>query len=535
MLRRQASTFVAQSSTFVGFALFAAWRSAHAYIYSMFWQSRTSMFLKHTCVVKGRWGRRDRNALGLSSPSGTAERVFIWSLGPRLLGPFGSLNSGLSIYKGLGAVGMATCPECYDPACAKSSNPNAACNCSDFIQVARNINNTYSNSVYQALPPSASSITPSHLDALRNYSNPMTIGTLSTAADTLYNNGQNLAAAVPGVAAVGDPWYQIVDATDFNNLYLLLEIYKHRGNARGEIRSHLEKLSFTASQAGQREMCNRALERTKDFDKALLDSGTPKVSSADDFDNRKFPLARLYFLITKYAESGSLTMAQSSLTSGRLDEATGKPVLIFEKLKPISSINNLHLVWRDFEASVYVVGMNGGRVAWKPLWDILYGLCRSKNDPQYLHELLFEILSYIDLNQNINVVTFVSQHWQTFLITFEAKWGENGPPGEGDPSSSGYGHDQSGITKSREHVKFGDVTKQGEWSGEMRTRSGAIAFCNKWNQGKPCNRGVFTGKHKGKCAYTHKCRWCMSSAHRGEEKHPTGHTDAGKWVCPKHP
>ena len=430
---------------------------------------------------------------------------------------------------------MATCPECYDPACAKSANPNAACNCADFIQVGRNVNNTYSNVVYQALPPSAGSITAPHLDALRNYTNAAVVGTISAAATALYNNGQNLAAAIAGVAAAGDPWYHAVDGTDFNNLYLLLEIYKHHGASRGDIRSRLERLSFTATQAGQREMCNRALERAKDFDKALLESGGPKASSADDFDNRKFPLARLYFLITKYAESGSLTMAQSSLTSGRLDANTGKPVLIFEKLKPISSINNLHLVWRDFEASVYVVGMNGGRVAWKPMWTILYSLCRTKNDPEYLHELLFEILSFIDLDQNINVVNFVTQHWQTFLISFEAKWGENGPPGEGDPSSLGQGLDKTGITKQREHVKFGDVTKQGEWSGEMRTRNGAVAFCNKWNQGKPCTHGVFAGKHKGKCAYTHKCRWCMSSAHRAEDKHPAGHPNADKWVCPKHP
>ena len=154
-------------------------------------------------------------------------------------------------------------------------------------------------------------------------------------------------------------------------------------------------------------------------------------------------------------------------------------------------------------------------------------------DASKLHEMVFEALCAIDLSPQLNVTTFMNTKWTTFLVTFEAKWGENGPPGGSNPDPSGQGDEGTGPKKGGPvHVRFGPVTKQGQWSGEMRTRGGAIAFCNCWNAfpKKPCNRGVYAGANKGKCAYTHKCRYCMSTQHGMDDK------DAeGKYVCPRRP
>ena len=420
---------------------------------------------------------------------------------------------------------MPDCDSCYDPACARSLNAAAPCNCTDFFNVVRLANNSYTNAVFNALPATAASITTGHLDALRGHSNVLQVVALTPAAVALYNGGAVLAAPHP---QAGQAWYMAVDGTAFGDLGSMIEIFKNHEGERTSIKARLENLSFSAANQGQRSECGRALERCEKFETVLEKSTGTIAASADEFDNAKYPLARLYHLITKASCAGPLTMAQSGLTSGRLDGDTGKPVLTFEKLKGVDDINSLHLIWRDFEAAVMVIGKNGSRASWAPFFEIMYSLCRTKADPGYLHELMFEALSFVDLKPAINIRSFVTTHWQTFLITFEAKWRENDPPG-GDGSDP-----PGGKGKKREHVKFGPVTKQGEAAGEMRTRNGAVAFCNKWNSREDCTLGVFAGSNKGKCAYTHKCRYCMRTDHRGEDKHPVGHAQAGQWVCSRH-
>ena len=89
---------------------------------------------------------------------------------------------------------MPDCDSCYDPACARSLNAAAPCNCTDFFNVVRLANNSYTNAVFNALPATAASITTGHLDALRGHSNVLQVAPMSPAAVTLYNGGAVLAA-----------------------------------------------------------------------------------------------------------------------------------------------------------------------------------------------------------------------------------------------------------------------------------------------------------------------------------------------------
>lgn len=422
------------------------------------------------------------------------------------------------------------CNECFDPVCAKSANAAVACNCVDFLHhIVRN-DGGYGNNLYNALPPAAQTVTTGHVDALRNHTPAVAVMAVSAGAVALFNGGANVAG--PPVA----PWYSVVDGANLPQMGQLVELYKHHPDQRHNIMGHLEVISFNAAQAGQRDSAERAIKFCQNHEAQLSKAAGPVSASADDFENRKHPLARLYHQIVKYTVLGPLTTAQSGLTSGRMDPVTGKPVLSFEKLKDVGSMNLLHLAWRDFESAVYLIGKNGGRKAWAPFWQIIYDLARTNEDATYLNELVFEAMTTIDLDPNKNIGNFVSQHMQTFLITFNAKW-ENGPAGGNDPPLPPTEDvNDGGLHKSGpKHVKFGPVTKQGQWSGEMRTRNGAIAFCNKWNENKECTHGVFAGRDKGKCAYTHKCRYCMSAGHWAEKKHPAGHAQAGEWVCSKHP
>ena len=420
------------------------------------------------------------------------------------------------------------CPECLDPTCAKSLNPAVACNCSDFLRnIVRNPGG-YDNSLYNVLPASVQTVTTSHVDALRGYEPGVTLVPLSAGAIALYNGGANVVG--PPIAA----WYTVVDGTNMAQLAQMVEIFKHHSNERPNVMAQLQSQAFLAPNAGQREACERAYKICERHEDQESKVGKSVAATADDFENKKYPLGRLYHQIAKSIVMGPMTVAQTGLSSGRIDPTTGRPVLTFEKLKEVGNMNLLHLVWQDFQSAIYVIGKNGGRMAWGPFWKIIYDLARTNGDAPYLNELVFEAMTTIDLDPGKNIVNFVTQHWQTFLITFNAKW-ENGPAGGSDPTLSPTDDDNGGLPKGREHVKFGPVTKQGQWSGEMHTRSGAIAFCNKWNENKPCTHGVFAGKDKGKCAYTHKCRYCMSTGHWAEKKHPAGHAQAGEWVCSKHP
>ena len=143
----------------------------------------------------------------------------------------------------------------------------------------------------------------------------------------------------------------------------MLPIFKHNPDHRARIIDRLERLSLNAANTGQRDACARVMKRCEDFVRDLQTQTLTKAASADDFENRKHPLARLYFIIVKAQASGPLTMAKSGLTSGRMDKETGTPLMTFEKLKEVRSMNDLHLIWNDFQKAVYVVGRNGGRPA----------------------------------------------------------------------------------------------------------------------------------------------------------------------------
>ena len=254
------------------------------------------------------------------------------------------------------------CNECYDPLCAKSGNAAVACTCADFFQnIVRN-DTGYSNNLYDVLPPAAQTVTTGHLDALRNHTPAVAVPTISPGAVALYNGGANVAG--PPVA----PWHTPVDGTNMAQLAQLVEIFKHHPDERHNIMGCLQSLSFLAPNVGQREACRTAYKFCQDHESQVSKAAGPVSASADDFENRKHPLARLYLQIIKFTVLGPLTTAQSGLTSGRMDPVTGKPVLSFEKLKDVGSMNLLHLAWRDFESAVYLIGKNGGRKAWDPFW-----------------------------------------------------------------------------------------------------------------------------------------------------------------------
>lgn len=420
------------------------------------------------------------------------------------------------------------CNECYDPLCARSLNAAAACNCTDFVRYNRLDDGSYGNDLLGHLPKSASSLPSSLIDAMKKHTNPdLELVPLVPDAVALYNGGN------PAVgAAAGETWLTPITGADAQQYPHLLSIYKHYPEERAKILNHLQSIALTGANAGAKVGAKDTFSFCKDHQETLQNRVKDKAKTADEFENARFPLARAWLLITKANNVGDCTFARSGLTAGRFDPLTGDPAKNFEKLMPITSFHIFYSIREDFEMTLYAIGKNGGRKAWAPFWTIIRDLSKNSNDPTMVHELVFETLTAMDTKQ-ADIVSFLNNQWTTFFNCFMTKWRENDADSRSDPTESPIDDDESGI-KYREHVKFGEVTKQGEWAGEMRTKNGAIAYCNKWNERKPCTHGVFAGRHKGKCAYCHKCRWCGSAGHRAEDKHPAGHAQAGGWVCPKH-
>jgi hypothetical protein len=430
---------------------------------------------------------------------------------------------------------MPVCDNCFDPDCARSLLATDACNCIDIPTVVRDnaITGVTYSGVVANLPQGASGVTVSLIDSLRRYQPPgVTVPGLSAAATTLYNNG----AALGG----GGAWYSGVDGADAVELFSLVEVFKHHPEQRDAINHHFERLTLTAANAAQRTQCEAAHKFCTNHRDVVRHNKKDLPKTASEFEDRRTPRSRLYLLCTKGNMTTRLTAAQSGATSGQFDATLGTNIIRFEKIKDVKDINTLHGIIRDFQSAISLVGRNGGKVAWAPFWEAIFEILTASMDPVLVHELIYEALVKMD-ELVMDALTFMNKKWSTFYTTFMLKFsaGENDKAGPIYPRGSPTDNQDGDLTTppgtGREHVKFGPVTQQGAWSGEMRTRNGAIAFCNKWNQGQPCNRGVFTGRNKGKCAYTHKCRYCMSTNHTMDEKYPAGHANAGEWKCPKHP
>ena len=448
------------------------------------------------------------------------------------------------------------CLECGDPACAASLAVGTPCDCNEFLgTLQQSATGTYNAPTFAALPAGLRTLVTDNLIAAARKET-SAVGAppgVNAFATGIYNGGAPFIgpANAAGVVPAAVPWYEQVDGLAGNfarQLTALVRLYQNTQAERANILGHLEALTLEAGTAASRLQAKDAVGICNSFSTALTAERSTKSLSADALANERHPLCRLYFLCAQVATSDRMSLDQIGLTTGRLDDSTGKPSQTFKKLPAITSTHQLHMCIQHFKDALLVVGKNGCRSVWAPFWEAILGMMDSKNDPAYIHELIFRSLTDMETKKQ-PVWTWFKDHWVQFLILFTTKWGENGrpllhdPAGEAPDLDGDYDEDKStGARKGKgvEHVKFGDVTQffsngDAMACGEMRTRSGAVAFCNKWNESKPCNRGVFAGKNKGKCAYMHKCRWCSSSKHKGEEVHAAGHAEAGEPVCGKHP
>ena len=101
---------------------------------------------------------------------------------------------------------MVVCDNCFDPDCARSLNSAVVCSCveipSNIVRDDLSSGITYGG-VIAALPQASTGVTVSLIDSLRRHQpQGATVPALSTAANTLYNGGADVA---------GSPWYTVVD------------------------------------------------------------------------------------------------------------------------------------------------------------------------------------------------------------------------------------------------------------------------------------------------------------------------------------
>ena len=453
---------------------------------------------------------------------------------------------------------MVLCDTCWGPNCARTADGTVACNCPDFIaviQTARQANGVYNNAFRSLLPATVRDISDNVVDAARGYVAPgLTVLGMSAAATTLYNGGNQVQIAAGPPVQMGE-WYEVIDGGDAAMLANSIEVYENVAGVRAVLLRHMKRLTLIAANAGQRLQCKDTLAIFESFDvKAGKVVDTPKT--AGDLEDKKFPLARIYLYVVKGVTASPLSVGSSGgalekLTTGVFDKANGLLLQEFEKVKLVDDPQDMHEVLRVFLDVMLLIGNNGGRDAWRPIYEQMYSFMRLKTI-LWCHLFFFEFLKKLDLDKGVcNLGNFLPQYFQSFLMEFEQKWSlrENEDPSLDSHDSEGgslrYGDGKRGggagtdwtkkaqITTptSRDAADFADITKKGA-AGIMLTGAGEIAYCSRWQIRKKCNRAVKGGPKHGKCAYTHACSWCKdgTTSHRGADK-----GSDGKFVCPNHP
>ena len=427
---------------------------------------------------------------------------------------------------------MAVCNQCFDGQCAHSINLAADCNCPEWPAMAMlngrspGPQGSYNVTARAVLPVGIQSLDPVHIDALTSYVEPgVAVPILSAAAIALFNGG--------AVLADGNPWYNDVDGTNPADIISLVSIFKVHASRRAEIMEHLCNLEISGANAAAIAKSKTGVVQCRAFSADIIAAVPSKPKTDGAMEDVQSPLARLYLKLTKAHLLDPLNTL-SQITMGKFSMSSGAAITEFETLRPVVDAHLFHMIVNDFLKAIYATSHNGGSNAWKPFLEFVYELLRANRDVRFVHEFIFKVLKDIDRIPGMNIVRYMAEKVQTSLHMFSSMFGENFQAAQSDSTAQPIDQNNQEITKEDDkpiHVRFGPVTITNQASGEMRTRNGAVAFCNAWNQNQPCNRGVFTGRNKGKCAYTHRCRYCKNTAaHRAEDK-----DGAGAWVCPKHP
>ena len=443
------------------------------------------------------------------------------------------------------------CPDCISELCAFDPNgtPPVGCDSNTVLRIAlvNRVENCYGPGLRSKLPTSANDVSTTLLDSLIRYSpDSLNKPLLSPAAVTLYNGGAN-------IAGTADAWHSLVNGMDGTLLYCMYEIYCHHTEARNSIDECLGRLSFTGATAEVKTDVERLREMCTKRTAAEVTQSKSRPTTSAELEDRTKPLARLYQHIVKWHVLSGMT-SLTVLTEGKFSVETGEKVTEFEAVKHVSSDRQLMMIIRDFEQAIFAIGKNGGKAAWEPFFTSVFGLLEGHNS-DYVHLFIFRALKRIDNSPSMNVVSFMQTYFATELASYNAVHLFDGarredpavvpPEGTGDyPYNRGRGRGKGrgrGRGRGRDGQHQGNVSNQdfgpvtdpfgGAGAGEMETAGGYTAFCNKWNENKPCNRGIKTGPKRGLCAYTHMCRWCKNTdSHRAEEK-----DSVGNWVCTNHP
>ena len=407
----------------------------------------------------------------------------------------------------------------------KCNAPECDCDPKEFL-----VNNQYAPVFRSKLPAASADIPGSLISGLIGHTaDVLNIPACSAGAVTLYNGGAN--------CADGTVWCSPVDGSDGEILFHLYEIFMNHVSSRDAIFNLLKRLQFTGHR-DNRESIGKMLKMVENRVKDEKDQTTEVYSTPEDLQNKVSPLSRLYLLITNYHTS-TATQAATSLDDGYFNKETGKKYLDFSNLKHISSTLQLTMIERDFERTIFKCGRNGGRDVWDDFWNAMHTLLEG-GDYDAVHLFIFSCLKLIDKDPRLTIESFMVRGFSLQLQKFNASSLFDAGR-RGDPAFVRRpGGQQTGINggdrlnhHNVSNTDFGAVTNPtgGVGACTVQTQNGFTAFCNKWNENKPCNRGVKTGPKQGQCAYCHKCRWCKTTdAHRAEEKN-----SAGNWVCPKHP
>ena len=408
----------------------------------------------------------------------------------------------------------ACCDTCLDPSCVLTAA--GICGNTTFFPTSKRSTDGHwvLEQCRECLPMSARSVPDQLLDTMTGYKVTSVLATALEPATLTFMN----AAGFPANILAGD----------LDSLAHAVFIYRSDASKRALIMDRLEDISISApndSVINSKKACDRVdrgAERVGD-----------KAKTADDLENRTYPLSRLFSIITLF-HFNAMDMSKLTLHAGQFDAESGTAMTTFKTTPTVTDAEMKNRIFRDLLEAFAVIPGGGGRAQWKPLFDNMDTLSGSSFTPDFVHALMFKCLRKIDSDKNINIVTFLHSYYSMEYSMHNTVWEKRENDRRAQPRGTRHQRgEEKGKGSDDDQADNSPVTKQGEWvqDPEKKTRSGAIAYCNRYNTHRDCNVGCKFGKDKGKCMFVHRCSWCDSKDHVGTDKDKV--TKA--WVCPKHP
>lgn len=373
------------------------------------------------------------------------------------------------------------CDQCYETVnkCARAGNNTARCQYVISNPLAlRLASGSYDSQLVQATS-TLSGISPQHVDALLDYTPAAPTAAPLTAEEQAVLDSESHAASY--------------DDLDLTNLDSALSLARKRPAKYDGLRARVERLVTQSTSQVNIMKCQTVLTiMTSDYQDAMKAAASQPTTSSTIYKETTYPFYQLWHKQLKKTLQGH-ELAEEVDQKTLFDASTGKTYVPFEKMPKCKTPAHLFRAFSSFKEAVTVLYCLAPR-AWSGMESHVY---RTEASVGFLvaQQFVGEVLRRLDLKEypNIGALMACGEHNR---ILDDLR-----------PPLAPIMLDDANRSGTKKMIKFGPVTKQGEYASLIKDKDGKVLACRAFKNGEPCKAGVAAGQgqdaHVGKCAYDH--------------------------------